>query len=223
MLVLSVVFGTITAAGVTWYAPAAVVGALLWASGLLFFRDPARRVPTDPSLILAPADGKVTAVERIEDDPIHGGPVWRISIFLSVLDVHINRAPYNTRVRDVAHRPGRFLNAMSDASAGQNEATTLILEPENGLPGPLMVRQIAGLIARRIVCRARPGDRLQAGQRFGMIKFGSRTDMTLPIDERVRIEARAGLRVRAGVSVLARVVCPQSEAQHASDSQAQPA
>jgi len=220
ILILSVVFGGITVAGVVWYPPAAIIGAVLWAGGLLFFRDPARRVPDDASLILAPADGKVTAVERLDHDPIHGGPVWRFSIFLSILDVHINRAPYGARVADVVHKPGRFVNAMSAASAELNESTTLVLEPDNGLAGPLLVRPIAGLIARRIVCRARPGDRLERGQRFGMIKFGSRTDMTLPVDDRLQIEAQVGDKVRAGLSVMARMVPQPSESPDARDSQA---
>jgi phosphatidylserine decarboxylase len=204
-VILIVVFGAITAAGAVWYWPVAVAGAIIGVSLLLFFRDPARPVPDDPHTIVAPADGKVTAVERIEDDPIHGGPVWRISIFLSIFDVHINRAPYAARVTDVTHRPGRYVNAMSPKSAVVNESTTLVLEPENGLAGPLMVRPIAGLIARRIVCAARPGDRLERGQKFGMIKFGSRTDMTLPADDRIMIETRVGDKVKAGLSVVARI------------------
>lgn len=208
IIILLVVFGTITAAGAVWYRPAAVVGVVLGAAGLLFFRDPKRTPPDDPQAILAPADGKVTAVERLDHDPIRGGPVWRISIFLSVFDVHINRAPYAARVREVAHKPGRFVNAMSPESADLNESVTLILEPENGLAGPLMLRPIAGLIARRIVCAARPGDCLARGQRFGMIKFGSRTDMTLPADDSIAIVTRLGDTVRAGLSVVARVVPP---------------
>ena len=220
ILILSIVFGGITVAGVVWYWPAAVAAGLLWACGLLFFRDPARRVPDDPALILAPADGKVTAIERAEEDPIHRGPVWRLSIFLSILDVHITRAPYGARVTEVGHKPGRFVNALSPASAELNESTTLVLEPDNGLAGPLMVRPIAGLIARRIVCRARAGDRLQPGQRFGMIKFGSRTDMTLPIDDRLQVEVQVGDKVRAGSSVMARIVSHPSENTDARDSRA---
>lgn len=208
IVILSVVLGGITICGVAWFTPLAVVALLLWIGGLLFFRDPKRVVPDDPTIIVAPADGKVTAVERIENDPILNGPVWRISIFLSIFDVHINRAPYAARVLQVTHKPGRFVNAMSPESAVVNESNTLILEPQNGLPGPLMVRQIAGLIARRIVCRARVGDNLQIGQRFGMIKFGSRTDMTLPANNRVKIIVQPGMKVRAGRTVLARIETP---------------
>ncbi|UCG33632.1 MAG: phosphatidylserine decarboxylase family protein [Phycisphaerales bacterium] len=205
IVILVVVFGAITAAGVVWYWPVAVAGAIIGIALLLFFRDPPRPVPDDPHTIVAPADGKVTAVERIEDDTIHRGPVWRISIFLSIFDVHINRAPYAARVTDMTHKPGRYVNAMSPKSAVLNESMTLVLEPENGLAGPLIVRAIAGLIARRIVCAARAGDRLERGQKFGMIKFGSRTDMTLPADDRVVIETRVGDKVKAGLSVVARI------------------
>lgn len=210
IVVLSVVLGGITVCGVAWFPPLAVAALPLWIGGLLFFRDPKRAVPTDPTIIVAPADGKVTAVERIENDPILNGPVWRISIFLSIFDVHINRAPYAARVRQITHKPGRFVNAMSPESADLNESNTLILEPQNGLPGPLMVRQIAGLIARRIVCRVGVGDKLQIGQRFGMIKFGSRTDMTLPADDRIRIIIEPGMKVRAGLTVLARIESPRT-------------
>ena len=212
IVLLIVVFGAITAAGAVWYWPVAAVGAVIGLGLLLFFRDPARQVPSDPHTIVAPADGKVTAVERIEHDPIHGGPVWRISIFLSVLDVHINRAPYAARVAKVTHKPGRFINAMSPKSAELNECVTLVLEPENGLAGPLMVRPIAGLIARRIVCAAGAGDRLERGEKFGMIKFGSRTDMTLPLDDRITIEARVGDKVKAGRSIVARITPAEGNA-----------
>lgn len=218
IMILIVVFGAITAAGVAWYWPVAVAGAIIGIGLLLFFRDPARRVPDDPHTIVAPADGKVTAVGRVENDPIQGGPVWRISIFLRIHDVHINRAPYAARVVSVTHKPGRYVNAMSPESAELNEATTLVLEPENGLAGPLMVRPIAGLIARRIVCAARPGDRLERGQRFGMIKFGSRTDMTLPIDDRIMIETRVGDKVKAGLSVVARIASAEERRDDASPS-----
>ncbi len=205
---LTVILGAAALCGALWFLPLVYVAVPLWIGGVLFFRDPHRPVPDDPTVIVAPADGKITAVERLENDPDHDGAVWRISIFLSVLDVHINRVPYAARVLSISPRPGRFVNAMSPRSADVNESNTLVLEPLNGLRGPLIVKQIAGLLARRIVCHARVGDELQIGQRFGMIKFGSRTDMTLPDDDSIRITVRPGDTVRAGRSVIARFQPP---------------
>jgi phosphatidylserine decarboxylase len=218
MIVLSLVLGGATAALVLYWWPGAIVTGALWLGGLLFFRDPERRVPNDDALILAPADGEVTAVERLPENnalvtagaqpgapagaPSHA--VWQISIFLSVLDVHVNRMPYRARVLERQHRPGIYRNAMAPESALVNEAVTLTLEPLNGMPGPQIVRQIAGLIARRIVCRAEPEQKFAPGERFGLIKFGSRTDLTLPDLPELDMMVRVGDKVRGGLTVLAR-------------------
>lgn len=171
-----------------WFA---IPLALLGLFSLFFFRDPERPIPDDEALVLSPADGRVMAVA---DDP--EGVV--ITIFLSVLDVHVNRVPVAGRVISVTHRPGRFLAAFRPEAAEVNERTDLVLETP---PGRVTVSQIAGFIARRIVVRVRPGDRLAAGDRYGLIRFGSCTQLVLPPGATPLV--RVGDRVRGGSSVVA--------------------
>jgi len=182
-----------------------LVAAVVLAAGgtvVLFFRDPQRRVPDDKRLLLAPADGKVTEISQVEREEL-GGKALKIGIFLSIFDVHINRSPCSARVLKIAHRAGRCLNAMKLASSEQNTCTELLLEPTvEGLPGRVVVRQITGAIARRIVCACREGDVLQAGQRFGMIKFGSRTELIVPLRPEGRLAVKLGQKVKAGQDVL---------------------
>lgn len=155
-----------------------------------FFRDPERVPPTDPSAIVAPADGKVVLVDENPSGP-------RVAIFLNVFDVHVNRSPIAGRVESVRYTEGRFLAAF-DARAGEvNERNDLVVA---GPAGRVTVSQIAGLIARRIVCRVKPGDPLAAGERFGLIRFGSRTDLGLPPG--ARIDVRVGQRVKGGATVI---------------------
>jgi phosphatidylserine decarboxylase len=146
-----------------------------------FFRDPARTTPTRPGLVVAPADGRVVSVvEAVPPVELGLGPEprWRVAIFLSVLDVHVNRAPIDARITRIAYHPGKFLNAAVDKASDENERNGLALAMEDGRT--LGVVQIAGLIARRIVCEVKEGEVLAAGQRFGIIRFGSRTDLYLP-------------------------------------------
>lgn len=157
-----------------------------------FFRDPQRDVPQDPALVLSPADGRITAVD-------HSPEKTTITIFLSVLNVHINRVPVSGRVTRVQHRPGKFLAAYRPEVPAVNEANDLVLETEHGT---VQTIQIAGLIARRIVCRARVGDVLRAGDRFGLIRFGSCTRVDLPGDAVPTV--RVGDKVQGGTSVIAR-------------------
>ena len=161
-----------------------------------FFRDPERAAPVVPGAILAPADGRVVDVRLRLDDPFVG-PAQQVSIFLSPLDVHVNRAPVAGLVVDVEHRPGAFLAAYRPDASERNERTSLSLQGETAR---VVVRQIAGVLARRIVCRVRAGDKLAAGERFGMIRFGSRTDLVVPAS--ARLSVRAGDRVRAGETVV---------------------
>lgn len=146
-----------------------------------FFRDPTRVTPAREGLVVAPADGRVVSVaEAVPPAELELGPEprWRVAIFLSVLDVHVNRAPVDGTVTRIAYRPGRFLNAADAMAAEENERNGLAIALADGRK--VGVVQIAGLIARRIVCEVREGDRLLAGQRFGLIRFGSRTDLYLP-------------------------------------------
>jgi phosphatidylserine decarboxylase len=165
-----------------------------------FFRDPRRRIPPETDAVVAPADGRVTHVEIADEPEMPTGRARRISIFLSVFDVHVNRAPTDGEVVRVVHEPGSFLDARHADAGAKNERQTWTLR--NG-EAVVVVRQITGAIARRIVAWAKPGDRLAKGDRIGMIRFGSRTDLFLPLEAEVVV--RPGDRVRGGSSVVARL------------------
>jgi phosphatidylserine decarboxylase len=162
---------------------------------LWFFRDPERPIPAGPGEIVSPADGVVTEADWIETA---GGSRFRISIFLNVFDVHVNRSPVGGTVKAVEYREGGFLNAMKPESGILNEQTLVVIDAGGY---EISYKQIAGLLARRIVCKVKPGDRLERGQRVGMIKFGSRTDVLMPADAVPRV--RTGMRVKGGSTVLA--------------------
>lgn len=193
----------LTAFVAVWAGWWALLPALLVLAVLSFYRDPPRRVPAGAELVLAPADGKIVEITRDAEGP-DGSRVVRIMVFLSVLNVHINRSPCAGTVEAVDYRPGEFLNALRADADARNECNTLVLRPAAPLPGPVRVRQIAGVLARRIVCTARPGDTLAAGQRYGMIKLGSRTEVCLPEDARWEVCVQVGQAVRAGSTILAR-------------------
>jgi phosphatidylserine decarboxylase len=196
-----------------FFAIGAVLGWFFWplaplpvALGLCivwFFRNPRRIIPQEAGLVVSPADGKVVHMEEIEFDEFIGGPALLIGIFLSVFNVHINRAPVAARVIGLSYRRGKFLNALRPESAKENEQLALRLE-ENVLPHRRMiVRQITGAIARRIVCWAKPGDELAAGEQFGMIKLGSRTELVVPRAPNLHVAVKLGDMVQAGESILA--------------------
>jgi phosphatidylserine decarboxylase len=179
------------AAGLAWAAmPIALALFFLW-----FFRDPERAIPDNAGAISSPADGKVTDVSFIT---INGEKRIRISIFLSVFDVHVNRSPIAGTIRDVHYQRGKFLNAMNSASAVENEQNVVRIEGDGQT---VIFKQIAGLLARRIVFRPEVGDRLERGQRVGLIKFGSRTDILL--DSGAELRVKVGDRVKGGASILA--------------------
>jgi phosphatidylserine decarboxylase len=174
---------------------------LLAAFIVYFFRDPERQIPAGERLILAPADGHIVTVKPFEEwRGAFGEPLVRISIFLSVFDVHVNRAPIPAIVQTATHTPGRFLAAWGEAASTQNEQTLIhFASPE----GDVWVKLIAGLIARRIVCRVRPGQKVAAGERIGLIRFGSRVDVILPAGAELRV--RRGQAVKGGSTVLAAI------------------
>ncbi|MCS6852524.1 MAG: phosphatidylserine decarboxylase, partial [Gemmataceae bacterium] len=178
---------------------------LLWAGSILFFRDPRRIIPKDPKALLSPADGTVTDVGEVEDPDFPGGRAFRISIFLSIFDVHINRVPRTGRIVALRYLPGEFLDARLPRCIGCNEQMWIDLEEANP-PRLLRIKQIAGAVARRIVCELRPEQRVEAGERFGMIKFGSRTEVLLPLGEPFDVAVQPGVKVKAGSSVLLRFV-----------------
>jgi phosphatidylserine decarboxylase len=161
---------------------------------LIFFRDPNRDIPTAPGLIVSPGDGKVEEAEWIETT---AGSRFRVSIFLSVFDVHVNRVPISGTVTLMEYREGQFLNAMSPESAILNEQTLIVIEDGET---SVSFKQIAGLLARRIICDVKTGDVVHRGQRMGMIKFGSRVDVLMPADVELRV--KPGDRVQGGKSVL---------------------
>ena len=190
--------GMLAAAGlVAWLAGVwyCVPLLLLAAFFLWFFRDPERAIPAQPGAIVSPADGKVTLVSTVMHD---GHPAPHISIFLNVFDVHVNRAPIAGVVQEVEYRRGRFRNAMGAGSAVENEQNIVTL---HGDGQRVQFKQIAGLLARRIVFTPRPGDKLARGQRVGMIKFGSRVDVIFPPGTQIAV--KVGDHVRGGASVIA--------------------
>lgn len=188
--------------GVYWGAWALLPAAFALAL-LLFYRDPPRKICADPHLLLSPADGKIVRIDRGWTSGGEHAPQLRIVIFLSVFNVHINRAPCAGRVLDVQHNPGKFLNALQERATVENENVLIKLEPRPPLPGPIFIRPIAGVLARRIVCILRRDDDLSPGQRFGMIKLGSQTELLAPEDERWQLEIKPGQAVKAGLTILA--------------------
>ncbi len=170
------VLATLTFALLGWAVPA-VIFLVLTALTINFFRDPERIAPEDPSLAVSPADGKVVKVAEMAD-PFTGEPRLAICVFMNVFNVHVNRVPVAGEISGCRYHPGKFVNASLDKASVHNERNAVCLRDVEG--GEWTMVQIAGLIARRIVCWARPGDRLGRGERFGVIKFGSRVDLYLP-------------------------------------------
>ena len=183
----------------------AIVPLLLAAFFLWFFRDPERRIPAIQGAIVSPADGKITDISVLQEN---GETQTRISIFLNVFDVHVNRSPVNGVIEDVQYKKGKFGNAMDAASADQNEQNVVTVGTDGGT---LVFKQIAGLLARRIVFTKKVGDTVERGERVGLIKFGSRTDVIFAADAEMKV--RVGDRVKGGSSVLAiaqpRLVAPR--------------
>jgi len=204
MILCTVGLGTAVALAGLWFWPTVIPLLVVWAWSIAFFRDPDRRTTPEPSVLCAPADGRVADVARLQRYEAIGGPALRLGIFLSLFDVHINRAPCRSTVRAVDYRRGKFLAAMNRRASEVNESNTVVLETADPMPGPVVVRQIAGVAARRIVCHARPGATFEAGQRFGMIKFGSRTELIVPLREGTTVLVAVGDRVRAGETPLIR-------------------
>ncbi len=175
---------------------------LLWL--LSFFRDPYRLPPLDSRNLLAPADGRITDIEILDEDASRTEPTLRIGIFLSIFDAHINRAPCNVRVEKIAYKKGLYKNAKNPESAKVNESNDVHLVRTDNPRDKLIVRQISGAIARRIVCETRQGRELAGGEKFGMIKFGSRTELYVPIRQNQKCLAEVGDKIKAGVTVLVR-------------------
>src|SRR5205809_791184 len=181
-----------------WVPEVALVLLAVWL--LVFFRDPVRMGPRGEQFVIAPADGKVVDIALVEEPAYLAAQATRISIFMSVFDVHVNRYPATGAVELVRYHRGKFLHAASDKASLDNEQSSVGLR---SVGGPVLVRQIAGLIARRIVTDGKPGDRVHQGERLGMIRFGSRVDVFLPLAARAAVRVAVGERVRAGATLLA--------------------
>jgi len=179
--------------GLEWLA--AVVG-LLFLFVVYFFRDPEREVPGEAKAVVSPADGKVVEITT-EEDPFMGKSFTRISIFLNVFNVHVNRVPVGGVIAETRYNPGKFMNAFNDKASLDNEQNILLLRDGES---EVLVKQIAGLIARRIVCWVKPGDRVEKGQRFGLIRFGSRVDVFLPPESTLKIAL--GDKLKGGSSIM---------------------
>ena len=198
---VAAVFGVVAIVGVLaghWWAvvPLLVgVGFCLW-----FFRDPPREVPANPRAVVSPADGRVVDVSPVQEEQFLHAPTTKVSIFMSPLDVHVNRSPVDGRITQLQHTAGKFRAAWEDKASLENERNAMVLEQGSRR---YLVVQIAGALARRIVCRAGVGDVLNRGDRYGVIMFGSRVDVYLPAD--VRPVVAKGARVVAGETVLAEV------------------
>lgn len=188
-----------------WWAAGIVI--VLGLALLSFFRDPIRRIRTDldEGVMLSPADGTVSAVLDVPSHKaVGGGPAKIIRIFLSVLNVHVNRSPYDAEVVSLEHTPGKFLNAQTEESADVNECNLIQMKINLGGREELIgVRQVSGMLARAIVCPLKPGQRLKRGEKFGMIKFGSTTELILPRPNDVTVHVKKGDKVRGGLTVIA--------------------
>jgi len=180
--------------------PLVIVPALLTLFCINFFRDPDRVVPADPKSIVAAADGTVTAIEELDENEVTHTRMKRVAIFLSVFNVHTNRAPLDGKVIYTKHFPGTYLDARNPESSKKNEAMTWGFECPQAT---LVVRQITGAIARRIVAWSKPGDSLKKGERFGMIRFGSRTEVYVPLN--CEITVKPGDKVKGGATVIAQL------------------
>ena len=200
------VIGTAALLAVNWWISAGVT-ALVAVLLLAFFRDPHRPIPTMKGHLVCPADGRVSSIHTLEHYEPFGGPAVCIRIFLSIFDVHVNRSPMHGRVAAIVHKPGKYLNALRADSAELNESVTIILKDPMHDRIVAAVRQVAGAIARRIVCGVHEGEILQRGQRYGMIKFGSTTELYLPNPDRVTVQVTQGRYVYGGSTVIA-VVAP---------------
>jgi phosphatidylserine decarboxylase len=202
MVVFPLLAGAFLAHGVIISVEIVLAAALIWA--VTFFRDPDRRCPSDTDVLLAPADGRITDLQEVQENTFIGGPALRIGIFLSIFDVHINRAPCDVRVEKVTYKKGRYKNAMNPESGRVNESNDLELVRTGSPEDKLVVRQISGAIARCIVCETAAGKELSAGQKFGMIKFGSRTELYVPVRANIKCLVQVGNKVKAGLTPLVR-------------------
>ncbi|MBI5192053.1 MAG: phosphatidylserine decarboxylase family protein [Nitrospirae bacterium] len=181
-----------------WLIPG-IISSLLFLFIVWFFRNPQRSIPTGKNLVVSPADGKIIVIKKGEVDRVLKKKMVKISIFMNVFNVHVNRIPCKGKIVDILYNPGKFVSANLDKASLENEQNAVVMETEKG--EKVLFIQIAGLIARRIVCRLKTGQRVERGERFGLIRFGSRVDVYLP--ETADIKVSIGQKVKGGESILA--------------------
>ena len=164
----------------------------------VFFRNPKRTIPSGEGVFVSPADGRIVAIQECYEDRFLKEKAVKISIFMNVFNVHVNRVPYDGTVQGIFYNPGKFLNAAKDKASLENEQNALVLETPKGQK--ILLIQIAGLIARRIVCWVQQGDAVNRGERFGVIRYGSRVDLFLPVD--VAVKVQLGEKVKGGSTII---------------------
>ena len=194
IIFFAVISAVVFLAGGIW---AAIIPFILTFFMLFFFRDPDRTTPEGENNFISPADGRVLQVQNVFEEKYLKGRAIEISIFMSPLNVHVNRAPCDGVVESVVHTPGRFLSAFKPEASIRNENIAMLMKSDYY---KVLVRQVAGAVARRAVCRTRPGDTLKRGERYGIIKFSSRLDIFLPEDTAIKV--KPGDKVKAGESIL---------------------
>lgn len=178
-----------------WLSPLAFALTLFM---FYFFRDPERTIPEGKKIFVSPADGKIIMIDEVKEERYLKKSVRMVSIFMSPFDVHVNRLPCDGKVRSVVYSPGSFLSAFKQEASLKNENITMVLDTEYG---DIIVRQVAGFLARRAVCRVKEGETLKRGDRFGIIKFGSRVDLFLPLSAIIKV--KLGEKVKAGETIIA--------------------
>ena len=176
---------------ITW---AAVCFLVLTLFVVNFFRNPERTIPADDNLVVSPADGRILKIEDVDDNGLLPGALKKVSIFMNIFNVHVNRMPFTGRVKAIRYRKGRFLNASLDKASALNESNAVLIEANDGRE--ILTIQIAGLVARRIVCWVEEGMNIEKGERFGMIRFGSRLEVFMPQDTEITVQV--GDKVKAG-------------------------
>ncbi len=174
------------------------IALILTAYILYFFRDPVRPLPKDQNAVLCPADGKILSIDKIRNAEFDNGECYRIKIFLSIFNVHIQRAPIAGKISSIIYNPGKFLNALDEKSSDENENNIVCIDGNNKVR--VVVKQIAGIIARRIICKCSIGDSVNKGEKYGLICFGSRVEALIPTY--VEIKVKPGMKVYAGETVI---------------------
>ncbi len=209
MVAGTVVLAVIASVLVWIWWPAALIVVPAWVWLVAFFRDPERPIPRQPDCMVSPADGRISDIIELNQCDLVGGPAVRVGIFLSIFNVHINRSPCDGKVAVVQYKKGKFINAMSHSQASEeNESNTVVIQEPDGERPIAAVKQIVGLIARRIVCTSRVGDTIQRGQRIGMIKFGSRTELYIPKWLDPQVQVTIGQTVHGACDVIATLSNP---------------